>query len=140
MSDTAGLVEGMNTHRPEIIKTLGGEVVAIGREGDTCTMHFNIDRALCHSGNIVQGGIVTAMLDAAASHAVFGLDPEVTAIATLEIKTSFLEPALAGRFVCEGRVRKLAYKLGFMEAELFNADGTLLATASTTVKLQRQKA
>ena len=139
MTDAATIIETMNQRRPAILHTLNGAVIALDVEAGLCTMQFDIDLSLCHSGNIVQGGIVTAMLDAASSHAVFGQARDITALATLEIKTSFLEPSLAGRFTCEGRVRKMSYKLGFMDAELFDDAGKLTATASTTVKILRSK-
>ncbi len=137
MTDTAAIIEGMNAHRPAIIHTLKGEVVELDIEAGRCRFHFDIDRSLCHSENVVQGGIVTAMLDASMSHAVFCQAPDVKGLATLEIKTSFLEPSLAGRFICEGTIRKLAYKLAFLDGELFAEDGTLTATATATAKLLR---
>jgi len=138
MTDNTAVIDGMNAHRPAVIHTLGGEVIALDLEAGLCTMQFQIDESLCHSGNVVQGGIITAMLDAAMSHAVFCQAPDVRSVATLEIKTSFLAPSLAGRFVCTGRIRKLAYKLAFMDGELFGDDGSLTATATTTAKLQRK--
>lgn len=89
--------------------------------------------------DIVQGGFVTAMLDAAMFHAAFGLHPDITNVATLEIKVSFLEPSRAGRFHCRGRLLKLGRSTGFMEGELFDENGVLTATATTTARLVRSR-
>lgn len=100
-------------------------------------MAFDIPTDLCHSIDIVQGGFVTAMLDAAVSHAVFALDPDVASVSTLEIKTTFLEPTRAGRSRAEARVLKRTFKTAFMEGQLYNDAGVLTATASATAKLVR---
>ncbi len=131
----AELIAGLNNHRPAIIRTLGGVIVDID-EG-LCVMEYDIGEELCHSTSIVQGGIVTAMLDATMSHAVFANHRDVTGLASLEIKVSFLEPSLAGRFTCRGTIRRAGYKISFLEGELYNADGVLTATSSHTAKLTR---
>ena len=129
------LIATLNNHRPAIIRTLGGYITDVD-EG-LCVMEYDISEELCHSTNVVQGGIVTAMLDATMSHAVFANHREVTGLASLEIKVSFLEPSLAGRFTCRGIIRRAGYKISFLEGELYNADGILTATASHTAKLTR---
>ncbi len=133
--DKAGLIAKLNNHRPAIIRTLGGVISDV--EDGLCVMEFDIGEQLCHSTNVVQGGIVTAMLDAAMAHAVFANNPDVIGLASLEIKVSFLEPSLAGRFSCRGSIRRAGYKISFLEGELYNAAGTLTATASHTAKLTR---
>ena len=140
MSDDAqALVDRLNGHRPAIIRTLGGRVVEADPEAGLCVMAFEITEELCHSTNIVQGGIVTAMLDAAMSHATFVQQPDVVQLSSLEIKVSFLEPSLAGGFTCRGHIRRAGYKIAFLEGELYNDNGVLTATASTTAKLGRPR-
>ncbi len=131
----AELIAKLNNHRPAIIRTLGGTIVDV--DDGRCVMEFDIGENLCHSTNVVQGGIITAMLDATMAHAVFAHNPDVTGLASLEIKVSFLEPSLAGRFTCRGIIRRAGYKISFLEGELYNADGTLTATSSHTAKLSR---
>ncbi len=134
-SSKTELIATLNNHRPAIIRTLGGVVVDVD-EG-LCVMEYDIGEELCHSTNVVQGGIITAMLDATMSHAVFASQRDVSGLASLEIKVSFLEPSLAGRFRCRGTVRRAGYKISFLEGELYNADGVLTATSSHTAKLTR---
>lgn len=138
MSDAkAELIEKLNGHKAAIIRTLNGNIVDVDTEAGTLVMEYEIGEELCHSTNIVQGGIVTAMLDACMSHATFAQQPDVVQLSSLEIKVSFLEPSLAGRFTCHGRLRRVGYKIGFLEGELYNSAGKLTATASTTAKLTR---
>ena len=141
MSDNrAALVEKLNAHQPAIIRTLGGRVTDADPEAGTLDMEYEISEELCHSTNIVQGGIVTAMLDATMSHTIFARQPDVRGLSSLEIKVSFLEPSLAGRFRCRGILRRGGYKIGFLEGELYDSDGKLTAIASTTAKFIRDPA
>ena len=91
----------------------------------------------------IQGGMVAAMLDDVMAFAV-GLDLEWGQISpTLELKVSMLNPAKPGRLIAEGRVIKRGRSVGFIEGELFDEEGTLLATASSTatfVTLKKKKA
>ena len=140
MSD-ATLLETLNAHTPPFITLLGGSIVAADLEAGTCTMEFNIGTDFCHSVNVVQGGFITAMLDAAMSHTMFALEggKGLVNVSSLEIKTSYLEPTLAGRLTAVGKARKAAYKTAFLEGELYNEDGLLTATASSVAKLVREK-
>jgi uncharacterized protein (TIGR00369 family) len=138
-SQDQAIIETLNGRRPACIKTLGGKTVAIDREARSCTMEFELGTEFCHSEDVVQGGFITAMLDAAMSHAVFCNNPDIVAVATLEIKVSFFEPSRAGRFSAHGVIRKMGWGTGFMEAELYDENGLLTAIATTTAKLGRQK-
>ncbi len=130
-------VERLNANAPGFIKMLGGGVSSVDLDAQSCTMNFEVSEAFCHSGDIVQGGFVTAMLDAAMSHAVFGVDESVVALSSLEIKTSYLEATRAGKLVATGTIRKLSYKTAFLEAELYDAEGRLTATSSSVAKVGR---
>lgn len=134
------IIGGLNDRKPTFIKMLGGSVTDIDRQSRTCTYEFNISTDFCHSINIVQGGFITSMLDAAMSHAVFAeAEGKLKNVSSLEIKTSFLEPTHAGRLTAVGKVMKSSYKTAFLEAQLFNEQGALTATASSVAKLLRPK-
>jgi len=51
---------------------------------------------------------------------------------TLEMKVSFLKPLFVGKAVCEARIRKLGRSIAFVEAEMFDPAGEVVATASAT--------
>lgn len=133
------LVSALNALRPAFLERLGGEVVALNRAAGTCTMRFTISTGFCHSGDIIQGGFVTAMLDAAASYAAFGLVDGVSALATLEIKVSFLEPSRAGAYRAVGIINRVGQNTVFLSGELYTDDGRLTAMATTTARLIRRK-
>ena len=129
----------LNDHQLPFLKMLGGRVVNLDPDQQTCSMEFNVSTDFCHSVDVVQGGFVTAMLDAVMSHAIFGLDDGIVNVSSLEIKTSFLAPTRAGKVIAIGKIIKAGYKIGFMEGQLYNANNELTATASSVGKLIRQK-
>ncbi len=136
------IAEGFNALLPGFLKIFNAEVVAVDQAAATCTFEFDVSTDYCHSINVVQGGFITAMLDAAMSHALFAVQGGrrgAVGVSSLEIKTSYLEPTLAGKLTAVGRVRKAAYKTAFLDAELFNADGLLTATTSSVAKIVRHK-
>ena len=53
-------------------------------------------------------------------------------IASLELKTSFFSPAYPGQLFAEGRCIKMGKSSCFLEAELTNEDGKLLAKLTST--------
>lgn len=133
------LILSMNARRPAFLERLGGTVEALDRAAGTCTLSFDISTDYCHSVDIIQGGFVTAMLDAAASHAAFALVDGVTALATLEIKVSFLEPSRAGVYRAVGIINRVGQSTAFLSGELYSDDGRLTAMATTTARLIRRK-
>lgn len=138
MSDSLDVITQLNQDVPQFIKLLGGRVVAVDHDNLVCTFEFNIGREYCHSIDIVQGGFVTAMLDAAMSHAIFAVDQTVVGVSSLEIKTSFLEATRAGALTVKGKVIKSSYKIAFFEGHITNSEGLLTATASSVAKLVRK--
>jgi uncharacterized protein (TIGR00369 family) len=132
------VVDRLNASRLAFITMMGGSMLEADPERMNCTMEFNISRDFCHSVDVVQGGFVTAMLDAAMSHAVFAVGGNIVGVSSLEIKTSFLEPTRAGKLRAVGEIIKSGYKVAFMEGRLYDEHGLLTATASTVAKLVRQ--
>lgn len=130
-------VDLMNANKPGFIEMLGGEITGIDIDEKTCTFEFKVSTQFCHSIDVVQGGFITAMLDAAMSHAVFATVEGVSGVSSLEIKTSYLEPTRAGTLQVVGRVIKDSYKTAFLEGRMYNAEGLLSATASSVAKLVR---
>lgn len=131
------VIEQINDRGPTFLGMLGGQLVDFDSDKTACTFEFNISKNFCHSIDIVQGGFVTAMLDAAMSHAVFIGEKDIINVSSLEIKTSYLAPTRAGKLRVEGWVIKQSYKTAFLEGQLYNQDNELTATASSVAKLIR---
>lgn len=111
---------------------LGLEIIAADKGARRVEVAFNAGPELCNMWGGIQGGMVAAMLDDVMALAV-GLDLEWGQISpTLELKVSMLAPARPGRILGFGRVIKRGGSIGFIEGELRDENGTLLATASST--------
>lgn len=132
------MIKQLNDQGLKFLEMLGGQLVDFDTDKTACTFEFNISKDFCHSIDVVQGGFVTAMLDAAMSHAVFIGDQEIFNVSSLEIKTSYLAPTRAGKLRVEGWVIKQSYKTAFLEGRIYNADNELTATASSVAKLLRK--
>ena len=137
MRSKENIIKQVNDLGPKFLKILGGQLIDFDSDKTACTFEFNISKDFCHSIDIVQGGFVTAMLDAAMSHAVFICNPETLNVSSFEIKTSYLAATRAGKLRVEGWVLKQSYKTAFMEAHIYNQNNELTATASSAAKLLR---
>ena len=132
------LVEQMNAHPPAVIRTLKGRVVGHASERHEMRMQFEIGLEFCHTVDIVQGGFITAMLDAAMAHAVMAAEPGRVRVSSIDINVSFLRPARAGEFTAVGAMVKSGRTIAFLKAELYSAKGELVATATSSAHLTRE--
>ena len=137
MNNKEEAIRVINERGPKFLGLLGGQLIDFDADKTACTFEFNISKDYCHSIDIVQGGFVTTMLDAAMSHAIFVCSQDVKGVSSLEIKTTYLEPTRAGKLRVEGWVIKQSYKTAFMEGRVYNENNELTATASTVAKLIR---
>lgn len=127
------------------IATLGLEAVSYDKPLGRMTLLCRATRDHCHSveghpkGGIVQGGFVTGWLDAAMAHACVARSEFAVAVPSLEIKVSFLLPAHPGLYHAYGWITRWGRRISFMEAELRDEQGTVIARASSTAALAHLK-
>ena len=140
MTDTQARIEQLNAMAPDFIKLLGGSIIELSMYSQCAIFTFTVPLDYCHSGDVVQGGFVTAMLDAAMSHALFGTDDTISGVASLDIATQFIGVCRGKQPLrVTGRVKKAAFKTAFLEADIEDKTGTLVATAQSVAKLSRQQ-
>ena len=132
-------IDRLQRHLPKFMELLGGRLVALDHKSMSAEFSFAISTDYSHSGDVVQGGFITAMLDAAMSHAVFASDDSVVNISSLEISSRYLAVAWAGALSVSGRGVRLSYITAFLEGELRSTEGALLATAQSVAKVVRKK-
>jgi len=138
-NELLALIDTLNDRAPGFIRMLGGRITELDAVAQRCRFRFQVSTDFCHSVDIVQGGFITAMLDAAMSHAVFALDQSVAGLSSLEISTRYLDVTRAGELFADGRVLRLSHRTAFLDGELRSADGRLLATSSSVAKISRRK-
>lgn len=114
---------------------LGLEVIDCDVDAGTVELAFDATDNLCNLWGGIHGGMVAAMMDDILAIAV-GLKLEWGQISpTLEMKVSMLSVAKPGRLTGHGRVLRRGKSVVFVEGELLDADGTLLAKGSSTCTL-----
>ena len=118
---------------------LGLEVLEVDTETLRVRLAFDAGPQVCNKWGGIHGGMVAAMLDDLMAIAV-GLSLEWGEISpTLEMKASFVAAGRPGRLVGEGWTVKRGKSVAFIEAELRNEAGELVATGSSTARIVQMK-
>lgn len=107
----------------------------LGMDNGQAQVALKLERRHMNGWQVAHGGIVMTLLDVVMSMAGRSLDPEARGGVTVEMKTSFLQPAghAGGRIVAQGRVLHRSTTMCFCEGEIWN-DGKLCAKAMGTFK------
>lgn len=119
--------------QPPIGRTLDFALVEVERgravfEGTPQEMHYN------PMGG-VHGGYAATILDSACGFAVLSMLQPDQSFTTLELKVSYLRGMTdrTGPIRAEGRIVNMGRRVAFAEADIRDADGRLMATATSTL-------
>lgn len=113
-------------------------VLAADRKAMRARMGFQIGEQFLNRQGVLHGGAIATMLDTLCGFALW-VAAERRFGQTLELKTHFLRPAFPGAYHGEGRVVRMGRSIAFLEAELFDAQDMLVATASATFRLRSRQ-
>lgn len=85
----------------------------------------------------MHGGVFTDLADAAMGWAYGSTLPEGETFTTLELKINFLRAVRRGRVTAEARVVKAGATIGYVECDVTDEEGRLVAKSSSTcIKLK----
>jgi len=84
---------------------------------------------------LIQGGILSAMLDDTMGPAVFMKTEGRLYTATISMNINFLAPAKVGPIIAEATIVQLGKTVAFIEGKLMDETGCLLATATANARL-----
>ena len=132
---SAEIIARMKQNLPLCVETLGGSLLEIDPARGWAKMRWLAKPEFCHSGNIVQGGFITGMVDSSMAHAAMLRGNFQMAVPTLEIKVSFFAPGHPGPMIAEGWVERWGRSTAFLEGKLYREDGEIVAKASSTARL-----
>jgi uncharacterized protein (TIGR00369 family) len=120
--------------QPKGSALLGLEMIAVSQADRRVEALFTASADFANPMRQIQGGYLCAMLDEVMSVACMVASGMTHVAPTLEMKTSFLRPAMADgtKLRGVGRVVKWGKSIAFTEGELFDTEGRLLAKASGT--------
>lgn len=111
---------------------LGSEFESWDPNTLTATMRFTVKREMITARGGVQGGLVAGYLDDVMGYAhVLSTDGALAPL-TLEFSMSLLKPVLEGPIIGKGRVVKAGRRVIYLEGELQNEAGDVLARATST--------
>src|SRR5947209_15465596 len=117
---------------PPVAELRGWQLQKVDPELGTITVKFDARPQFANPQGNVQGGILAAMLDDTMGPALVVTLPAGQFAPTLEMKVSFFAPAKVGPLWGHGRVVRPGRINAFVEADLVDADDTLIARASGT--------
>lgn len=120
---------------PPCAQLLGWHVLDANPAQGWIRVGFEARREFTNPAGYIQGGLLAAMLDDTMGPAVFVHTEGALYTATIDFNVSFMAPAKVGPIVGEGRVIKLGKSVGFVEAYLCDAEGEVIAHATSSVRL-----
>lgn len=108
----------------------GPSSVEPGKVTFTCTP----DESAYNPIGLIHGGLVCTLLDSVTGCAVQSTLPAGVGYTSIEIKVNYLRPVHGhtGEMVAHGWVTKPGRRVAFAEGDVCDAEGKLLATASST--------
>ena len=120
---------------PPSSKLLGWHLLDARPSEGWVRIGFDGKAEFCNPAGFIQGGILSAMLDDTMGPAVFVMTEGKLYTATITMTVNFLAPAKPGLIVGEADVTQLGKTIAFVAGRLIAADGTVLATATTSARL-----
>ena len=104
-------------------------------EQGRAAIEVEAEMRMCHSGGVVQGGFVTGWIDAAMARAAMCVTNFEQTPMSLEIKVSFFAPATPGRLVAEAWIERRGRSTMFVEGNLKNVEGVIVAKGTSTIRM-----
>ena len=120
---------------PPCSQLLGWRVLDARPEDGWIRIGFEGKPEFRNPAGLIQGGILSAMLDDTMGPAAFVMTEGKFYTTTISLNVNFLAPAKPGPLTAEAKVTQLGKTIAFMEGRLTAEDGTLLATATTVARL-----
>lgn len=120
---------------PPCAKLLGWRLFDARPQDGWIKIVFDGKPDFCNPAGFVQGGILSAMLDDTMGPVVFVMTEGRLYTTTITMNVNFLAPAKPGPITGEATVTQLGKTIAFVEGRLTATDGTLLATATNSIRL-----
>jgi uncharacterized protein (TIGR00369 family) len=112
------------------VHNLGFELMLF--EGGHSEVQYEARPEHLNSFGVTHGGACMTLLDVAMAVAARSVD-KTTGIVTIEMKTSFMQPA-RGRLSCKGHLMHRTATMAFTEATIYDTEGRACAHATGTFK------
>lgn len=120
---------------PPAAKLLGWKVLEAKPGSGRIRVQFEATQEFTNPLGNVQGGFLAAMLDDTLGPALATTFAEQEFAPTLEMKVNFVRPAKPGTLVGDGWVVHRGASVAFLQGELHDPEGNLVATATATARM-----
>nr|WP_090481869.1 PaaI family thioesterase [Qipengyuania nanhaisediminis] len=111
---------------------MGVEFDSFDAQREEITLRFTAPDSFITPRGTVQGGLVAGFLDEVMGWAHVWATDHVEAPLNLDITMTLIRPVMAGPLVGKGRVIKRGRRVIYLEGELFDDAGNLLARSTST--------
>src|SRR5580704_12260992 len=115
---------------PPIAQLIGFKLV--GAKHGEAVVEFDASNKHANPMGTLHGGVLCDVADAAMGIAYNSTLEDDESFTTLELKINFLRPVRTGKLHAVGKIVKRGKTIGLVECDIRNADGALVARASST--------
>ncbi len=129
LEHTEAIIRG-DAPPPPVAKLVGFDLIAV--EPGKAVIELLATKAHANPMGTLHGGILCDIADAAMGIAYASNLAEGESFTTLELKINFLKPVWNARLVATGRVVKQGRTVGFVECDVTDEQGSLVARATST--------
>ena len=116
-------------------QALGGRISAIDVTRQRVELLFEPGPQFLQGVNVVQGGVVSAMIDFAMAFAGLAMLPVPRACATTTLNVAFQRPAPPGLYVAIGEIERIGQRVIFARGSLSRPDEPPVATGTSTLTI-----
>jgi len=109
---------------------LGLKVTALGKDGIELTAHWREEWVVNPDRRYTHGGVLAALVDLAADWAM--VTRTGRGVPTLDLRVDYHRAAMPGDLTARGTVMRLGRQISTAEAQVFGAEGKLLASGRGT--------
>ena len=120
---------------PPCATLLSIDILEADQENGRVTIAFTAKPEFCNASGNVQGGFLAAMIDDCMGPAILIATNAEAFPSTIDLNVQFLAPAKPGQLIGKGRIIKVGKTIGFVEAELEDANGNPIARATASVRI-----
>jgi len=121
--------------RPPTAELFNQRVLDFDKAKGSIRLSFVATDAFLNPAGAVQGGILVAMLDDTTGPALWVMNGEETYSVTIDLSVSFLAAAKPGLLYGEGRVVQRGKTIAFLEAQLSDPDGRVVARSTASARV-----
>lgn len=111
----------------------------VRKHRDGVTVHFPLNDEFLNSNGVLHGGVIAAIADEAAWHALIHAHQAHRDMTTTELKVNYLRPIAGDKALARAYVLRAGKTLGVTRVDLFDARRRLSAVAIVTYMLLAPK-